>query len=73
MEAAHQEAAARQEDMLLRLSRAARGIATTSQHIERWLRVKRKGGKGGATRRNKTTSQGKQKVNGRWEVEVAHQ
>jgi hypothetical protein len=34
------------------------------------LHVKRMGGKGGATRSNTTTSQGKQKANGRWEVEV---
>jgi hypothetical protein len=42
-------------------------------HQEEWLQVKRKGGKGGATRSNLKTSQGKQKLNRRWEVEVARQ
>ncbi len=37
------------------------------------MRVKRIGGKGGATRSNATNSQGKQKATGRWEVEVARQ
>ncbi len=35
--------------------------------------VKRMGGKGGATRTNATSSWGKQKADGRWEVEVARQ
>ena len=52
---------------------ATRGNATISRRVERRLRVKRMGGKGGATRSNATTSQGKQKANGRWEVEVARQ
>ncbi len=51
---------------------ATRGNATISRHVERRLHVKRMGGKGGATRSNATTSWGKQKVNGRWEVEVVH-
>jgi hypothetical protein len=50
---------------------ATRGNATISRHVERRLHVKRMGGKGGATRSNATTSRGKQKVNGRWEVEAA--
>ncbi len=48
-----------------------RGNATISQRVERWLHDKRMGGKGGATRSNATTSRGNQKVNGRWELEVA--
>ncbi len=50
-----------------------RGNATISQRVERQLRIKRMGGKGSAMRSNATTSWGKQKVNGRWEVEVVHQ
>jgi hypothetical protein len=50
---------------------ATRGNATISRRVERRLRFKRMGGKGGATRSNATTSRGKQKANGRWEVEVA--
>ncbi len=46
-----------------------RGNTTISRCIERQLRVKRMGG--GAMRSNATTSRGKQKGNGRWEVEVA--
>jgi hypothetical protein len=52
---------------------ATRGNATVSRRVERWLRVKRMSGKGSATRSNATTSRGKQKANGRWEVEVARQ
>ncbi len=52
---------------------ATRGNATISWHVERRLHVKRMGGKGSSTRSNVTTSRGKQKANGRWEVEVAHQ
>jgi hypothetical protein len=37
------------------------------------LRVKRIGDKGSATRSNATTSRGKQKANGKWEVEVVRQ
>jgi hypothetical protein len=50
-----------------------RGNATISRRVERRLCVKRIGGKGSAMRSNATTSQGKQKANGRWEVEVARQ
>jgi hypothetical protein len=50
---------------------ATRGNGTISRRIERRLHVKRMGGKGGTTRSYATTSQGKQKANGRWEVEVA--
>ncbi len=52
---------------------ATRGNATISRHVERRLHVKRMGGKGNATRSNAITSRGEQKVNGKWEVEVACQ
>jgi hypothetical protein len=49
-----------------------RGIVTASWCVERWLQVRRMGGKGCATRSNMATSQRKQNANGRREVEVAH-
>ena len=53
-------------------SGAARGNVTIYQRIERWRHIERVRGGGSEMRSNVTPSWGKQKANGKWEVEVAH-